>query len=385
MHEVVLPYGRTPRRIRVGGEVVVVEARGPGGPAPAVAPLLDAALEAPIGGTRIEARARRGDRVTVVVSDASRSEPRQAMLEALRARLPSVRLTIAVATGTHGRCGGDVAARLGLAPAMLADAVLVDHDGHDPADLVSVGVTRRGTPIRLHRCAGEADLVVATGAIRPHYFAGYGAGIKAVFPGLGGATEIRINHRLKAAPGARAGEVLDNPCRADLEEVAALLPAPIFLLDAVCDPDDVVRDAVAGDVIAAFREGCRRAAPWFRVEAPRSRWIVASDGLPVAASLYQASKIVAAVAPLLEEDGTIIVAAECADGVGPVQVVNEAIYELGLRPRLPARHRIVLVSSLDATTVRPTYARWAGSVEEALSGCVGPVLIAPRASKMVVA
>jgi nickel-dependent lactate racemase len=365
--------------------MVVIEPRGPREPPPEVRPLLDAALDAPIGAPRLEDTVRAGDRVTIVVSDATRAEPRGALVAAVRARLPAVRLTIAVATGTHGRCGGDVAARLGIPRSLVEDAVIVDHDGHSDAGLVSVGATRRGTPVRLHRCAVEADVVVATGAIRPHYFAGFGAGIKAVFPGLGGATEIRINHRLKAEPGARAGSVVDNPCRADLEEVAGMLGARLWLLDGLCDPEDVVRGAVAGDIIEAFRAGCAQVAPWFGVDAPRAGCIVVSDALPVTASLYQASKLVAAVAPLLLDGGTIVVVAECPEGIGPVDVVNQGIYELGLRPRLPAEHRIVLVSGLTPAEVAPSYARWCESIERALEDCAGTVLVAPRASKMVIA
>src|SRR4029079_1631326 len=103
--------------------------------------------------------------------------------------------------------------------------------------------------------------------IIPHYFAGYGAGIKAVFPGLGGHREIRINHRLKAEPTARAGVVDGNPCREDLEEVAALLPRRPYLLHAALDDDGAARAAVAGDVIAAFRAGARACEPLYRVRA----------------------------------------------------------------------------------------------------------------------
>lgn len=378
-----LPYGRAPYRLRtdmLGGPVVVVAARGPGGPAPAVGPLLERALDAPIASPRLEDLARPGDAVTVVVSDASRAEPRGALLAAVRARLPEVRLTVAVASGTHAP--GPVEA-LGIPPSLLAGAEVIVHDGNRDDGLVGVGTTSRGTPVRLHRCAVEADLVVATGAIRPHYFAGFGAGVKAIFPGLGGAREIRLNHRLKLEPGARAGVVDGNPCRADLEEAAAMLAARLFLLDTICDPDDEHRDAVAGHVIEAFRAGAERARPWFAAVAPRARWIVVSDRLPVTASLYQASKLVAAVAPLAEDDATIVVVAECGDGIGPVDVVNQAIYEIGLRPRLPARHRIVLVSSLSAEGVAPSYATWAPSVEAALAGASGPVVVAPRAAHLI--
>src|SRR5262249_49731789 len=149
---------------------------------------------------------------------------------------------LAVATGTHGPCRVD---DLGLSPTSLRDAAVINHDGHSDADLVELGTTSRGTPVRVHRCLLETDLVVATGCIRPHYFAGFGAGVKALFPGLGAAAAIRINHRLKTDPQARAGVVVGNPCRDDLEEAVRSIPTPTFLLNGVCGPDDRIHTAVA--------------------------------------------------------------------------------------------------------------------------------------------
>ena len=192
--------------------------------------------------------------MTVILSDATRDEPRAAFLAAVRARLPEVRLTIAIATGTHGPVG-DLSTGSGSSSATLT---VVDHDGHCPDDLVEVGTTARGTPVRVHRCAVEADLVVATGVIRPHYFAGWGAGAKAIFPGLAEATAARINHRWKEHPSARAGAIEDNLCRLDLEEAASMASPRAFLLDGVAGPDGQIRGVVAGDLISAFR----RARPW---------------------------------------------------------------------------------------------------------------------------
>src|SRR5690606_23943652 len=158
--------------------------------------------------------------------------------------IADARWTIAVATGTHGPCRID---RLGLSEASVRDATLVNHDGHRPDHLVEVGVTSRGTPVRVHRCVLDADLVIATGCIRPHYLAGFGAGVKAIFPGLGEATAIRINHRLKTAPGSVAGVFVGNPCRDDLEEAVGMIPTPKFLVNGVCRPDDALETVVAGD------------------------------------------------------------------------------------------------------------------------------------------
>jgi nickel-dependent lactate racemase len=375
--EIELPFGRETYRLRHDGEVAVVEASGPDGPLPEVRALLDAALDAPIASPRLETLARAGDRVTVVVSDLTRDEPRGELLAAVRARLPSVRLTVAVATGTHGPCPREA---LGLP----SDVAVVMHDGHRADDLVALGVTSRGTPVRIHRCAVEADLVVATGAIRPHYFAGFGAGAKAIYPGLGDAVGIRINHLLKREPASRAGVIVGNPCREDVEEAVRMLPGRTFLLDLVHDPRDQARDAVAGDVVEAFRAGAERARPWFEVHASPAPFVIAADRGPVTASLYQASKLLVAVAPLVEEGGTVVLLVDCADGIGPVQIVNEAIYELGIRPRLPARHRVVLVSSLARETVAPSYAAWAARIEDVVDPSAR-IVVAPRASKMIVA
>jgi lactate racemase len=365
-----LPYGTQPLVFETGmREVVLVEpALLP--PPPPLESLIDRAL----ANVTLP-----GQRVTIIVSDPSRREPRDAFVRAIRDRIDAA-VTIAVATGTHGPCQ---LSQLGLSDAALSGAALVNHDGHRAADLVDVGVTSRGTPIRVHRCIVEADLVVATGCIRPHYFAGFGAGVKALFPGLGEAAAIRINHRLKTERDARAGVFVGNPCRADLEEAVLAIPTPKMLLNGVCRPDDLIQDVVAGDVITAFRTGAELARSLFTVRARPSELVIASDTLPITASLYQAAKIAAATAPLLAPGGTLVIAAQCRDGTGPLDVVNEAIFRIGVLPRLPANTRLVLVSDLDEPVARETLLEHAPNIEAVLAGTSGPITVVPRASQLI--
>jgi nickel-dependent lactate racemase len=275
-------------------------------------------------------------------------------------------------------------ADLGLPAELLARVRPVAHDGHDPSLMVELGSTRRGTPVRVNRCLTEVDLVVATGRIKPHYFAGFGAGAKAIFPGLGENASIRTNHRLKEDAGARPGIVDGNPCREDIEEAVGLLPTPAFLVNCVLDADGRAVAAVAGEVRAAFRAGAELTRPLYRVRAPRSAAVVVSDELPLTASLYQASKLAAAAAELLEPGGTIVIAAECGDGVGGIDVVNRAIYDIGIRPRLPVGHRVVLVSAIPRDIVEQTYCAWAPSVEAALAGIDAHPTVLPRAGDALV-
>lgn len=148
------PYGRTPCWADLDGRrVTVVESRKLPPPRP-LPVLLDEALDAPIGRRRLEELVQPGDQSTLVVSDTSRDEPRATLIEALHARVSSVTWTLAIATGTHGPCDVDA---LGLPTALLAGALVINHDGHRTDDLVELGVTARGTPVRLHRCVVDAE------------------------------------------------------------------------------------------------------------------------------------------------------------------------------------------------------------------------------------
>lgn len=372
---VLLPYGTRAYPVELRDREVQLVEPTPRPAPPSLSDLLDAALARALGDAGLV-----GPRVTLIVSDPSRNEPREAFVRALRERIAGVRWTIAVATGTHGPCRLD---QLGLSPTSLDGATLLNHDGHRATDLVEVGVTSRGTPVRVHRCVLDADLVIATGCIRPHYFAGFGAGVKAIFPGLGEATAIRINHRLKTAPGAVAGAYVGNPCRDDLEEAVGMVATPKFLLNGVSRADDQIETVVAGDVITAFRTGAAIAKELFTVRARPAPIVIASDRLPVTASLYQSAKIAAATAPLVEPGGTLVVVAECGDGTGPLDVVNEAIFRIGVLPRLPDRARLVLVSSLGEALTKQTLLEYAPSVDAILESTPGPVTIVPRASQLI--
>lgn len=302
------------------------------------------------------------------------------MVAAIKRRLPNnIHLAVAIANGTHGPC--DVK-RLGI-DELIHGVELINHDARDADELVSLGHTARGTPVRVNRCVLDADWVIGTGRIKPHYFAGYGAGAKAIYPGLGDAEGIRINHRLKRERDARAGEVDTNPCRLDLEEAARMISAKRFLLNVVLDPSGGPQAAFSGDVEAAFRAGATVCRPLHLVTAPKADVVVISDALPLTGSLYQASKLVAAAAPLVRDGGAVVLVAECHRGTGPIKTVNEKIYEIGLRPRLPSAHRIKLVSDLPKDRVAQTYCEWASTVESVLPS-TADIVVLPKGGDLIV-
>ena len=347
------------------------------------------ALAEPIGSPSLGSMVGGRARVAVLVSDATRDEPRTAMFAAVRealAHLPDTAFTLVVASGTHAPRPAETA----LDGATLRRYTVVVHDGSDLSACVDLGTTAEGTRVRVNRAVVDTDLVVSLGRVRPHYFAGYSGGVKGVFPGCGHSPDVRQNHLLKADPTARLGVIHGNRCRADMEAAVEFLQTPKFLLNVIADCDNRAVDVVAGDIVLAHREAARRAAPWFEVRAPRGRIVVTSDRPPVTSSLYQASKLLPPAGAVLEEGGTVILVADCSEGTGPLDIVNRGIYELGVRLTLPKDHAIRLVSELPRDVADRTYARRADSIDGALKdagvdpmGSLEGVVVLWRAGEMI--
>jgi len=99
--------------------------------------------------------------------------------------------------------------------------------------------------------------------------------------------------------------------------------------------------------------------------------------------LYQASKLLAPASACLRPEGIVVLAAECHLGTGPLDIVNDGIYELGLRPLFAGPHRVHLVSSLPEDVVDRTYCRFAPSVESVLARHPDDVIVMPRAESLI--
>jgi nickel-dependent lactate racemase len=351
--------------------------------------LAQRAIAEPLGSPPLSELVSARSRVTVVVSDATRDEPREELFAAAREAMPQVadaQITLIVASGTHAPRDP----RTALTDELCRRYRVVVHDGTDESACVEVGTTSRGTRVRLNRWVVDTDLVVSLGRVRPHYFAGYSGGVKGVFPGCAFGVDIRQNHLFKADPSARLGRVSDNVCRSDMEDAAALAGVPMFLVNVIADCDHAAVDAVAGDIVAAHRVAAARSERWFQVSAPRARVIITTDRAPVTSSLYQAAKCLPPAGALLHEGGVAILVARCEEGTGPIEVVNRGIYELGVRRAMPGQHTVRLVSDLTPEVAATTFARAATSVDAALADAgystkdsLEGVLVLWRAGEMI--
>ena len=98
---------------------------------------------------------------------------------------------------------------------------LIDTDYTNGGDFY-IGKTSAGTPVEVFEDVLNCDLLIATGNIEYHYFAGYSGGAKAVMPGICTRASIQANHSMMLDKRSVSGNVKDNPVREDIEEAGKM-------------------------------------------------------------------------------------------------------------------------------------------------------------------
>ena len=116
---------------------------------------------------------------SILVSDITRPAPSHLMLPPLirGSRRWASPIIMVFGLGTHRRMTPDEERLL------LKDFMSVPHMQHDSERCITLGHTARGTPVEILEEVASSDLIVATGNIEYHYYAGYSGGAKALLPG----------------------------------------------------------------------------------------------------------------------------------------------------------------------------------------------------------
>ena len=229
------------------------------------------ALDEPEGGLGVDAIARRGSTVAVVVDDPTRWTPVDEALPVLLGRLLDAGLrpedvTISVGVGRHHAVDAEsMRRRVG------GDVVDAHRCFSPPVDDLSayedLGTTAEGVPVRVFRPVAKADLRILIGSVLPHLQAGFGGGYKLIFPGTSHRSTLSALHR-KGLGGDGAGRLLgsdaaENPMRRAIRSASAtlgpcvsishLLGPPGTVLHVAAGHPDPVQDRLAGEARRRFR------------------------------------------------------------------------------------------------------------------------------------
>ncbi len=323
-----LPFGRGAIPVDLRG--FRIQTLRPEGPRGVVDPAMVVlgALAAPVSGEPLEIRARKAGNAVIVVPDGTRSARIPDILPALSRALtqwdiPPARQTVVVACGTHPPAT-EAALESILGP-LDQEMTVIQHDSRQVSSLVTVGTVAGGSTIRLRREVVECDLLITIGAVRHHYFAGFGGGPKMVFPGVAGYEEIQANHARVfdlsceepvRCPECEPGRLQGNPVAEEIAQAADFRPPDV----AVCllpGIDGGVAEAVAGPWRDAFSEAVSRVRTVFEVPCGDFDLVVASGaGAPSDETLIQAHKGLDAACRFARPGAEVLYLASMAGGPG---------------------------------------------------------------------
>ena len=136
-----------------------------------------------------------------------------------------------------------------------------------------------------------------------------------MLPGVSSQEAVITNHKMMIDEKAVSGRV-DGPVRQDMEE-AAKVAGLAFILNVMLDSKKEIVAAVAGDFIEAHRKGVEVVDSMYKVPVePADAVIVSCGGFPKDINLFQANKALDHATQAVKEGGSIILVAECAEGIG---------------------------------------------------------------------
>ena len=287
-----------------------------------------AAHAAPIGSRPLAEIARGRRSAVVVIADKTRPVPNALLLPPIletieAAGVPRERIEILVGTGLHRANTEEELVEM-TSPELVARYRFRNHVARDPAEHRHLGKTKRGTEIWLDAGYLDAELKIVTGLIEPHLMAGYSGGRKGICPALAGVDTMRSLHgpamlEDQIGPGIVEG----NPFHEDLLEIASRAGSD-FLANVSIDRARRLTGVFAGDLVAAHAAGI--AAVERQVSAtldrPADVVVTSAGGYPLDQTLYQAIKGLVGALNVVRRGGTIILAAEIAEGIGSREFVS---------------------------------------------------------------
>ena len=280
------------------------------------------ALRQPIGSKPLAMLVSPGQRVVVTHSDITRATPNDRILPVLLNELENAGIqrsdiTLLNALGTH-RQQTEAELRIMLGDFIVNNYRCLQHNALDDSQLVSLGKTSFGNPVRINRRYLEADIRILTGFIEPHFFAGFSGGPKGVLPALAGAESVLSNHNqsMIAHPKATWGIIEGNPIWEEMRQVAQMTQ-PTFLLNVTLNRQKAITGVFAGEMLAAHAEGCAfvNRTSLVAVSEPYDLVITSNSGYPLDQNLYQSVKGLSAAARIVRKGGSILLAAACEDGL----------------------------------------------------------------------
>jgi len=194
-----------------------------------------------------------------------------------------------------------------------------------PSNYEFIGKTSRGTEVELNEELLDRDFIISSLCVRPHYFAGFEGGAKALIPGCASHKSIIQNHsRVIGNKLARELIIKGNPVREDINEAPSLLfnSKGIIhrIIDFVADENQQPIMLAYGEPVLTHMRLAELCTEICTIKTnPSSTIITVADG-PMGKTLYQSLKAVHMACNIAKQDNKnksiVVLIASMKDGLG---------------------------------------------------------------------
>ncbi len=280
--------------------------------------IISRALKSPVGSGTLSEIAKGKSSACILASDITRTCPSYRFLPRLleelnKGGIKNSDIKVILGLGIHREHTEEEKTKL-VGDYIFENIKVIDSD---PSKTKFIGKTSFGTPVEIFKQALESDLLIATGNIEYHYFAGYSGGAKAVMPGICTRDSIQANHRMMLDGRAASGRAAGNPVREDIEEAGKMVGID-FIFNVILDDNKKIIDAVSGKNNEAWLEGIKKYDGIYKREVEcRADIVIASPGgYPKDINLYQSQKALENIKDIARPGGVIILIASCSEGFG---------------------------------------------------------------------
>lgn len=286
--------------------------------------IIEMAINNPIGFKKLEDILNSNSKVSIIVDDVTRPTPTYLLLKNILKKLNTLgirekNIKITIANGLHRKTTYTEKEMI-LGREILESFDVQDNDPFNEENFEYLGDTSLGTPIYINKRILWGDLIIATGIIKSHAFAGFTGGAKSIIPGVASRDTILKNHSFYKVANGLLGDVNSLP-RKDMEEAARKLPIPFYILNVVLDLNGDIFAAFSGDFILAHREGIKAFKSFSEVYIKeKADVVIVESSYTSSFNLYQAlfGGAVATLtkSPVLKKGGLLILFSPCKEGIG---------------------------------------------------------------------
>ena len=278
------------------------------------------ALKNPLNSPPLKDIAQPHHKIAISICDITRPMPNKIVLPLMLKELehiPKSQIFILVATGTHRPNTKQELIKM-VGKNIYNSYQIICHNAFEQKALKKIGTTSNNIDIFLNRIWVESDIHITTGFVEPHFFAGFSGGPKMVAPGLAGFQTIMKLHSAEfiSNPNSKWGILDKNPIYESIKEIAQKSKVH-FSLDVTINKNQEITNVYAGDLFTIHQKACVdvKKSAMQKVSNLFDVVITSNSGYPLDQNLYQTVKGMSAAAQIIRDNGIIICAAECKDGI----------------------------------------------------------------------